>query len=49
MVVDDYDFFSTGAKTAVSEFMELANADGERYLLEVADPRLGYWATLSRL
>lgn len=48
IMVDDYDFFSSGAKTAVTEFLEQANAESERYTIEVADQALGHFALLTR-
>jgi hypothetical protein len=49
VVVDEYDFFSTGSKTAVDEFIRQANAEDQRYALEIPDPRLGYFAVLTRI
>lgn len=46
IVVDDYDWFSTGAKTAVDEFVA---AFGNRVKLEVAPKQLGYFAMLEVL
>ena len=43
-VVDDYDYFSTGAKTAVDEFVEATGC----YDLTVPDPKYGHFAILSR-
>lgn len=45
IVVDDYDFFSTGAKTAVDEFV--AERKG-RYRLELPRPFAGHFCMLSR-
>ena len=49
IMVDDYDFFSTGAKTATDEFIESMNSNRQRYRLEVADKRLGHFAMISKL
>jgi hypothetical protein len=46
IVVDDYDFFSTGAKTAVDEF--IARHPG-RYRLELPRPFAGHFCMLSRV
>ncbi len=45
VVVDDYDWFSTGAKTAVDEFMQLT---GNRYQMDVPDPVFGHFCILTR-
>lgn len=45
VVVDDYDWFSTGAKTAVDEFM---NETQERYSLYVPEKALGCFAILHK-
>lgn len=44
-VVDDYDWFSTGVKTAVEEFMQ---AKGTAYDLFVPDQVLGHFAVLTK-
>lgn len=49
VVVDDYDYFSTGAKKAVDEFVERCNRERKCYELEVADERIGRFATLRRV
>lgn len=46
IAVDDYDFFSTGVKRAVDEFLDARAAS---YELDVADPVFGHYATLRRL
>jgi hypothetical protein len=46
IVVDDYDWFSTGAKTAVDEFM---NVNDTSYNLFVPDKTLGCFAVLERV
>lgn len=48
-VVDDYDFFSTGAKTAVDEFVAEMNSAGPRYHFDVPPKQLGHCAILTRL
>lgn len=50
VVVDDYDFFSTGAKTAVDEFVEARNQGGRVYDCVVPPPeRYGHFAVLTRV
>lgn len=49
IMVDDYDFFSTGAKTAVDEFMEKVNSVEQKYTIEIADQQLGHFAMISKL
>jgi len=48
VIVDDYDFFSTGVKTAVDEFVECANSSGCVYELVVPNPEYGRFAVLTR-
>lgn len=48
IVVDDYDFFSTGAKTAVDEFVEAKRGTADEFLCNVPDARYGHFATLRR-
>jgi hypothetical protein len=48
IIVDDYDFFSTGVKTAVDEFIESKNSSRSIYELFVPDTRYGYFAVLSK-
>ena len=48
IIVDDYDFFSTGAKTAVDEFVLEKNAAVKAYDVLIPDKRLGYFAVLSK-
>jgi len=47
-VVDDYDYFSTGAKTAVEEFLEEKNSQSEAYECFVPNTRYGHFAILTR-
>jgi len=49
IMVDDYDYFSTGAKTATDEFITYMNRDRQNYNLEVADKRLGHFACIKKL
>lgn len=44
-IVDDYDFFSTGVKTAVTEFLE----ENKDYNLYVPDTSFGYFAILTKV
>lgn len=48
IIVDDYDFFSTGVKTAVDEFVEEKNLRSEKYECLVPDIRYGHFAVLTR-
>lgn len=48
IIVDDYDYFSTGAKTATDEFVkEIASIDGE-YEVVVPAKAYGHFAVLTR-
>ncbi len=49
IVVDDYDFFSTGAKTAVDEFIEENNSDSELYECTIPDTQYGSFAVVKRI
>jgi O-methyltransferase len=49
IVVDDYDFFSTGAKAAVDEFVASNNQGRANYKLYVPDPVFGSFACLTRM
>lgn len=49
IMVDDYDFFSTGAKTATDEFIENMNSERQKYELEIPDKQLGYFAMITKL
>lgn len=46
IIVDDYDFFSTGAKKAVDLFVEENN---ESFQLQIPDKELGHFCILSRV
>lgn len=48
IIVDDYDFFSTGAKTAVDEFVAARREAGRVYQCDVPDERFGHFAVLRR-
>jgi hypothetical protein len=48
IIVDDYDFFSTGAKTAVDEFLEEKNSSTMIYECLVPNTRYGCFAVLTR-
>lgn len=48
IIVDDYDFFSTGAKTAVDEFLEKNNSSAMIYECMVPNIRYGHFAVLAR-
>jgi O-methyltransferase len=49
IIVDDYDFFSTGVKEAVDEFLSDKNFDDNSYDFFVPDTRFGYFAILTKL
>jgi O-methyltransferase len=48
IIVDDYNFFSTGAKTAVDEFLEEKNSSALIYECLVPNTQYGYFAVLTR-
>jgi len=48
VIVDDYDFFSTGAKSAVDEFLAETGGEGATYDCGVPDSRYGHFAILTR-
>jgi O-methyltransferase len=48
IIVDDYDFFSTGAKTAVDEFVATKQNSGRTYECVVPNKRYGWFAILRR-
>ena len=48
IIVDDYDFFSTGVKTAVDGFVEEKNSGATVYECFVPNSRYGYFAVLTR-
>ncbi|MBF0594729.1 MAG: hypothetical protein HQL22_07160 [Candidatus Omnitrophica bacterium] len=48
IIVDDYDFFSTGAKTSVDEFLQAMNAASPVYACEIPDTRYGHFVILTK-
>ena len=48
IIVDDYDYFSSGAKTAVDEFVEDKNSSEKIYECLIPNTRYGYFAVLAR-
>ena len=48
ILVDDYDFFSTGVKTAVDEFVTVQCSTGVQFTCSVPDTRYGHFAILRR-
>jgi hypothetical protein len=48
IIVDDYDFFSTGAKTAVDEFIQEKTLMGPRYECTIPNTQYGYFAILTK-
>lgn len=49
IMVDDYDYFSTGAKSATDEFITDMNSDRQNFSLEIADSQLGQFACITKL
>ena len=49
IIVDDYDYFSTGSKTAVDEFIEEKNMNEMQYECFVPNTRYGYFAVLTKI
>ena len=49
IIVDDYDYFSTGAKTAVDEFVEEKNSSEKIYECLIPNTRYGCFAVLTRM
>ena len=48
VIVDDYDYFSTGVKSAVDEFLSERRSAGREYELVVPDTVYGHFAILKR-
>jgi O-methyltransferase len=48
-IVDDYNFFSTGVKTAVDEFINDKNKVEKYYDVEVPDKTFGHFAILNKI
>lgn len=49
LIVDDYDFFSTGVKTAVDEFINDKNKAEKYYDIEIPDKVFGCFAILYKI
>lgn len=49
IIIDDYDFFSTGAKTAVDEFLSLMNKSRLVYECQIPNCRYGHFAVLKKI
>ena len=49
IMVDDYDFFSTGVKVAVDEFISEKNKQSKKYELYIPDKIFGCFAILTKL
>jgi hypothetical protein len=48
IIVDDYDYFSTGSKIAVDEFVKGKNVNRKIYDVEIPDSAYGYFAILTK-
>ncbi|MCK5819061.1 MAG: hypothetical protein KAH18_07365 [Psychromonas sp.] len=48
IIVDDYDYFSLGTKTAVDEFVEEKNSSEKVYECLIPNTKFGYFAVLAR-
>jgi O-methyltransferase len=48
-VVDDYDYFSTGAKEAVDAFVDKKNFHSKLYKIKIPDKALAHCAVLTKL
>jgi hypothetical protein len=48
VIIDDYGFFSTGAETAVQEFLQEENSKRITYDCMIPDTRFGHFAVLTR-
>lgn len=49
IIVDDYDYFSTGAKEAVDEFIKEKNSVQSLYKCYIPHTRYGYFAVLTKI
>jgi len=49
IIIDDYDFFSTGVKTAVDEFLEERNSNEIIWEYIVPNARYGHFAVLTKI
>lgn len=48
-VVDDYDYFSSGAKDAVDAFVSSKNSSSSNYLIQIPDKALAHCALITKL
>jgi O-methyltransferase len=48
IVVDDYDWFSTGAKAAVTDWLSAVNRERTHYVLDVPPQGFGHFAILTK-
>lgn len=48
IIVDDYDYFSTGSKIAVDEFVKRKNLNRKIYDIEIPDPTYGHFVILTK-
>lgn len=48
IIVDDYDYFSSGAKTAVDEFVKEKNSNEKVYECLIPNTKFGYFAVLAK-
>jgi hypothetical protein len=48
IIVDDYDYFSTGSKIAVDEFVKGKNVNRKIYNIEIPDSTYGHFAILTK-
>lgn len=49
VIVDDYDFFSTGVRTAVNEFLSISNATNKKYEIVISEKVFGSFAIIKKL
>jgi hypothetical protein len=47
--VDDYDYFSTGAKKAVDEFINENNSSQKNYVVDIPNTNFGYFAIITKI
>lgn len=48
IIVDDYDFFSSGAKKAVDEFLDESKINGEKYSLIIPNKIFGKFSIIRK-
>jgi len=48
IIVDDYDYFTTGSKIAVDEFVKEKNSNRKIYDIEIPDSTYGFFAILTK-